>query len=48
MTLREEIRQYMVASEILLDCSAKVEELTYIEVELIQYYLLKVAQRFPS
>lgn len=38
----------MVCSEALLDSKVKVEELTYIKAELIQYYLSKIAQNFPG
>ncbi|UVT14607.1 MAG: hypothetical protein H8K04_12195 [Nitrospira sp.] len=48
MTLRDEIRHFMVVSESLLDGTIKTEDLTYIELELLQYYLLKVGQKFPT
>lgn len=48
MTLRDEIRQFMVSSEVLLDCKVNVEDLTYIEIELVQYYLSRIAQKFPD
>ncbi|MDK2745290.1 MAG: hypothetical protein NDI90_20510 [Nitrospira sp. BO4] len=48
MTLRDEIRHFMVISETLLDGSIKAEDLTYIELELLQYYLCRVGQKFPT
>lgn len=48
MTLRDEIRQFMIVSESLLDGTIKEEDLTYIELELLQYYLFKVSQKFPT
>lgn len=47
MTLREELRQFMVACEGLLAHSMNAEELNHLEHELLQYYLCKVAQKFP-
>lgn len=48
MTLRDELRQFMVACEVILDHSVNPYELHYIEHELLQYYLIKVTQKFPS
>ncbi|UVT20282.1 MAG: hypothetical protein H8K03_21350 [Nitrospira sp.] len=48
MTLRDEIRHFMVVSESLLDGTIKAEDLTYIELELLQYYLCEVGQKFPT
>ncbi|UVT20244.1 MAG: hypothetical protein H8K03_21160 [Nitrospira sp.] len=47
MIIRDEIRQFMVVSESLLDGTLKVEELTHIELELLEYCLLKVGQKVP-
>jgi hypothetical protein len=48
MTLRDELRQFMVACEMMLDCSISSDELNHLEHELLQYYLSKVAQKFPQ
>ena len=47
MTLREEIRQFMVACEVILDRSVKVHELNHMELVLVEYYINKVAEKFP-
>lgn len=46
MTLRDELRQFMVACEVILDHSVNPDEQHYIEHELLQYYLPKVTQKF--
>lgn len=38
----------MVVSETLLDGSLKIDDLTNIEVDLIQYYLLEIDKKFSS
>jgi len=48
MSLREEIRQFMVVSQTLLDGRVNIDELTSIEVDLIQYYLFEIAKKFSS
>ena len=48
MTLRDELRQFMVACEVILDRSVNPDELHHIEHELLQYYLFKVTQKFPQ
>jgi hypothetical protein len=48
MILREEIRQFIVVTQALLDGSVKIDELTNIEVDLIQYYLFELAKKFSS
>jgi hypothetical protein len=48
MTLRDEIRQFMVVSESLLDDTIKEADLTYIEHELLHYYVFKVSLKFPT
>lgn len=48
MTLRDELRQFMVASEVILDHSVIPDQLHYIEHELLQCYLIKVTQKFPQ
>ncbi len=48
MVLHEEIRHFMVVSETLLDGSLKIDDLTNIEVDLIQYYLLEIDKKFSS
>ncbi len=48
MILREEIQQFMDASENLLGYSVQVEELTNVELELIKYYLIELSQKFPA
>jgi hypothetical protein len=48
MMLRDEIRQFMVACEVILDRGMNADELNYLEHELLQYYLFKVAQKFPQ
>ena len=48
MTLRDELRQFMVACEVILDRSVHPDELNHLEHELLQYYLFKVAQKFPQ
>ncbi|UVT16440.1 MAG: hypothetical protein H8K04_02425 [Nitrospira sp.] len=47
MILREEIRQFMIASENLLDGTMRADELTSLDLELIQYYLFEIAQKYP-
>ena len=47
MTLRDELRQFMVACEVILDHSVNPHELHYIEHELLQYYLIKVTRKCP-
>lgn len=42
MTLRDELRQFMVACELILDHSVNPNDLHHIEHELLQYYLVKV------
>lgn len=39
MTLRDELRQFIVAAEEILDRSMNVDELNHLEFELLQYYL---------
>ena len=46
MTIREKIREFMAVSETLLDGRLSVEELTNIELDLVQYYVVGIAQRF--
>ncbi|MDK2745149.1 MAG: hypothetical protein NDI90_19805 [Nitrospira sp. BO4] len=46
MTIREEIREFMAVSENLLNGTLSIEELTDIELDLVQYYVLGIAQRF--
>lgn len=48
MTLRDELRQFMVACEVILDRSVSAEDLHHIEYELLQYYLCKVTEKFPQ
>ena len=48
MTLRDELRLFMIACEGVLDHSMNAEELNHLEHELLQYYLNKVAQKFPQ
>ena len=48
MTLRDELRQFMVACEVILDGRVKPDDLHHIEFELLHYYLLKVAQKFQQ
>jgi hypothetical protein len=48
MTLRDEIRQFMVVSETLLDGTIHEADLTYIELELLLYYLSRVGQKFSA
>jgi hypothetical protein len=47
MILLEEIRQFLNASESILDSAVEVENLTNLELEVIQYYVCEVAQKFP-
>jgi len=47
VALRDEFRQFMVACEVILDCSVNEDELDHFEHELLQYYVFKVAQKFP-
>ena len=47
MTLRDELREFMVACEMILDRSIRSDELNHLEHELLQYYLSKVAEKFP-
>lgn len=47
MTLRDEIKQFMVACEVMLDTDLNADELNHLEHELLQHYLSKVAQKFP-
>lgn len=46
MILREEIRQFLVVSQTLLDGGVNTDDLTDIEVDLIQYYLFEIAHKF--
>lgn len=46
--LREEIRQFMVASEHLLGYELPVEHLTKIEREVIRSCLIQIAVKFPD
>lgn len=48
MMLRDEIRQFMVACEVMLGSDMNADELNHLEHELLQYYLFKVAQKFPQ
>ncbi len=48
MTLRDELRQFMVACEVMLDHSVNPDELHHIEHELLQYYLFKLTHKFPQ
>jgi hypothetical protein len=48
MIVREEIRQFMVVSQTLLDGGVNIDELTDIEADLIQYYLFEIAEKFSS
>jgi len=45
MTLRDEVRQFMVACEVILDRSVNVDELNHVELELLEYYVCKVSQK---
>ena len=47
MTLRDELRQFMVACEVILDRGVNPDDLHSIEHELLQYYLIKVTEKFP-
>lgn len=47
MTLRDELRQFMVACDMILDRNISSDELNHLEHELLQYYLSKVAEKFP-
>ena len=47
MMLRDEMRQFMVACEVMLDTDMNADELNHLEHELLQHYLSKVAQKFP-
>lgn len=46
MTLRDEIKQFMVACEVMLDTDMNADELNHLEHELLQHYLSKVAKNF--
>ncbi len=48
MVVREEIKQFMDATDNLLGYRVQVEELTNIETQLIQYYLVELAKKFPA
>ena len=46
--LREEIRQFMVASETLLGYEVPVEQLTKMEMDVIRSCLIQIAVKFPD
>lgn len=48
MTLRDELRQFMVACEVILDRNVNPSDLHHIEHELLQYYLTKVTMKFSQ
>jgi hypothetical protein len=48
MTLSDELRQFMIACEAMLHRSVNADDLNPLEFELLQYYLRKVAQKFPQ
>lgn len=46
MTIREDVREFMAVSESLLNGALSEEELTDVELDLVQYYVVGMAQRF--
>ncbi len=48
MSWRDEIKQFMVISETLLDASVQVEELNTLELGVVQHYLLEVGKEFKA
>ncbi len=45
--MREEIQQFLMASEQLLDLSVEADELSYVEREALWVYLSTIAEKFP-
>lgn len=45
MTSSDELRQFMVAGEKILDRSMNVDELNHLAFELLQYYLGRVVNQ---